>query len=207
MKITPLFAVALFVAAPAAAKTYEIDAAHSSVTFKVRHLVSKVRGRFDKVAGTIDYDPAKVAASAVNAEIDPATINTGNANRDNHLKTPDFFDVQKCPALSFKSTKVTEKTLTGDLTMHCVTKPVTLELELGGLGKDPWGNEKLGASARGKLNRKDWGIVWNKTLDAGGAMLGDDVDLEIEIEANAKGDKTGAKEEKKAASDKPAKKK
>ena len=205
--ILTLIAV-LAVAAPALrAEVYEIDSAHSQVGFRVKHLVGKVPGRFTKFSGTIDYAAGKPESWKVDATINPASINTDNEKRDGHLKTADFFDVEKFPAMSFKSTKVTDvkgesAKLHGDLTMHGVTKPVVLDLEIGGTTKDPWGNAKAGFSATGTINRKDFGIVWNKTLDAGGLMLGEDVAISLDIEAGVKPADAPAKGAKK-----PAKKK
>ena len=178
-------------AAPAAAETFEIDPAHSSVSFRIRHLVGKVRGHFDKFSGTIDYEEGKPAASKVNASIDPASIDTANSMRDKHLRSGDFFDVEKCPKMEFASKKATQDKdgkgkLLGELTMHCVTKPVELDVELNGLGPGPKGELHLGATATGKIDRKEFGINWNKALDKGGLMLGDEVQIEIEIEAAAK---------------------
>ena len=174
-------------AADASAAVYTIDPAHSSVSFSVRHLVTKVRGTFDKFAGTVEYEAGKPQSWKSEVEIDPASIDTKVGPRDNHLKSSDFFDVQKCPKMSFKSTKVQMSgdsgKLTGDLTMHCVTKPVTLALQIGGLMKDPGGKEHLGASATGTIDRKDWGLTWNKALEAGKMMVGDEVAIEIDIEA------------------------
>lgn len=180
------------------AGVYEIDSSHSSVGFRIRHLVGRVPGRFTNFSGTVSYEPGKPQSWKVDASIDPASINTDNGKRDAHLKAPDFFDTAKCAEISFKSTKVTDvkgdmAKLHGDLTMHCVTKPVVLDLEVGGVAKDPWGNERAGFSAMGKINRKDFGIIWNKTLDNGGMMLSDDVDVFFEIEAVAKGDKKADK--------------
>lgn len=182
--------VVAVLASASSAAVYEIDESHSQVGFKVRHLVTKVAGRFNKFSGTVAYEAGKPATWKVEAKIDPASINTDNRKRDDHLRNPDFFDVAKCPEMGFKSTKATlakngTAKLVGELTMHCVTKPVTLDLELGGSAKDPWGNERVGFSAKGKVNRKDFGIVWNKTLDAGGVMLGEDVEVIIDIEAIA----------------------
>jgi len=185
-------AVVLAVAAPALrAEVYEIDASHSQVGFRIKHLVGRVPGRFTKFSGTIDFTPGKPETWKVDATIDPASINTDNEKRDGHLRAPDFFDVEKFPAMSFKSTKVTDvkgetAKLHGDLTMHGVTKPVVLDLELGGTTKDPWGNVKAGFSAKGKVNRKDFGIVWNKTLDTGSLMLGEEVEVSIDVEAQVK---------------------
>jgi polyisoprenoid-binding protein YceI len=200
----------------ASAATYELDPAHSTVGFRVKHLVGRVPGRFTKFSGTVDYTPNKPETWKVEATIDPSSINTDNEKRDGHLKSPDFFDVAKYPEMTFKSTKVTDvkgdtAKLEGNLTMHGVTKPVVLDLEIGGTTKDPWGNEHAGFSAKGKLNRKDFGIIWNKTLDSGSLMLGEDVEIAIEAEAQPKaqggeaGAKKGAKKEAKAKSDKKAK--
>lgn len=192
MRLIAALAVVIAVAPSALrAEVYVIDTAHSQVGFRIKHLVGKVPGRFTSFSGTIDYTPGKPESWKVDAKIDPATINTDNEKRDGHLKSPDFFDVAKFPAMTFKSTKVTgvkgeAAKLHGDLTMHGVTKPVVLDLEIGGAAKDPWGNARAGFSAAGTLNRKDFGIVWNKTLDAGGLMLGDDVAITLDIEATAK---------------------
>lgn len=170
------------------AEVYDIDASHSQVGFRIKHLVGRVPGRFTKFSGTIEFTAGKPETWKVDAKIDPASINTDNEKRDGHLKAPDFFDVAKHPEMSFKSTKVTAvkgetAKLHGDLTMHGVTKPVVLDLELGGTAKDPWGNQKAGFSATGKINRKDFGIVWNKTLDTGSLMLGEEVEVSLDIEA------------------------
>lgn len=184
-----VLAAVLAVAVPALrAETYDIDASHSQVGFRIRHLVGKVPGRFTKFSGTVDYTPGQPKSWKVDATIDPASINTDNEKRDGHLKSEDFFDVAKHPAMSFKSTKVTNlkgdtAKLHGELTMHGVTKPVVLDLEVGGTTKDPWGNLRAGFSATGTINRKDFGIVWNKALDTGGVMLGDDVAITLDIEA------------------------
>lgn len=189
------------------AETYEIDGAHSNVGFRIKHLVGRVPGRFTKFSGTVEYTPGKPESWKVDATIDPASINTDNDKRDGHLKSADFFDVEKCKEMTFKSTKVTDvkgdsAKLAGDLTMHCVTKPVVLDLDLGGITKTAWGTVEAGFSARGKINRKEWGIVFNKTLDNGGLMLGEDVEINIDVEAGLKAPE-GAKADKKA----PAKKK
>jgi polyisoprenoid-binding protein YceI len=174
-------------AGEARAAVYTIDPAHSSVSFSVRHLVTKVRGSFDKFAGTVEYEPGKARAWKTAVEIDPASIDTKVGPRDSHLKSPDFFDVAKCPKMSFTSTKIVMNgdtgKMTGDLTMHCVTKPVTLDLAIGGLMKDAGGKEHLGASATGTLDRKDWNLTWNKAVEAGKLMVGDEVSIELDIEA------------------------
>ena len=187
-KILALAAVLAVLSPVVRADAYEIDASHSQVGFRIKHLVGKVPGRFTKFAGTVEYTPGKPETWKVVATIDPASINTDNEKRDGHLKSADFFDVAKHPEMSFKSTKVAGvkgdgAKLHGELTMHGVTKPVVLDLELGGTTKDPWGNTRAGFTATGTINRKDFGIVWNKTLDTGGLMLGEEVLISLDIEA------------------------
>ncbi len=168
---------------------YDIDSAHSSLQFSVRHLmVSNVRGTFTGVKGTALYDPANPAGSNVEATVDVNTINTNDAQRDTHLKSPDFFDAARFPTITFRSTKVEKKaddefTVTGDLTIHGVTKPVTLDVhEVSEQAKDPWGNARIGASVKTKLKRSEFDLTWNAALEAGGVMIGDDVKLDFEIE-------------------------
>jgi polyisoprenoid-binding protein YceI len=204
MRTIIVLAAVLFTASALRADVYDIDHAHSSVGFRVRHLVGRVPGQFNKFSGTIDFTPGKPESWKVDAVIDPASIDTNNDKRDAHLRTADFFDVAKFPEMSFKSTKVTDlkgdvAKLHGELTMHGMTKAVVLDLELGGSTKDPWGNVKVGFTARGKVNRKDFGIVWNKTLDSGGLMIGAEIDVVIDVEATAKAaDAPAKKEENKA---------
>jgi polyisoprenoid-binding protein YceI len=187
-----LAAAALAVLTSAArAADYEIDPAHTEVAFKARHVAGKVPGRFTKFSGAFTYDPKNPKAWKAEATIDAASINTDVEARDKHLKSDAFFDVEKCPTIAFKSTKVSgvkgdHFKLAGDLTMHCVTKPVTLEVEANGTGKDPWGNESASFSATASVNRQDWGISWNKTLDSGGLFVGDKIDLILEITGNIK---------------------
>jgi len=191
MRASILLTAVFFAAVSASAGTYEIDPVHSQVAFKIRHLVSKVSGRFTIFSGTIGYVPGKPEAWTVEAKIDPASINTDNEKRDAHLKSPDFFDVAKCPEMSFKSSKVgdvkgSSAKIYGVLTMHCTSKPVVLGLDVGGTGRDPFsGTERAGFSAKIKLDRKDFGIVWNKVLDDGGVLIGDEVEVSIEVEAPA----------------------
>src|SRR5581483_3622265 len=158
---------------------YEIDPAHSSLQFSVRHLmVSNVRGTFTGVKGTALYDAANPSSSSVEATVDVNTINTNDAQRDAHLKSPDFFDVARFPTITFRSTKVEKKSegefaVTGDLTIHGVTRPVTLEIsEVSEQPKDPWGNARLGASVKAKVKRSDFDLTWNAPLEAGGFMVG-----------------------------------
>ena len=172
-----------------AAETFVVDKAHSEATFQVRHMMSKVSGKFDDFGGKIIIDRAKPSASSVEFNIKTASVNTGVADRDKHLQTADFFDAARCPEITFKSTSIVPtKTkdvydVTGDLTMRCVTKHITIPVEFGGFGKDPWGNERAGFSLTTKVNRKDYGINWNKALDNGGFLLSDDVTINVNIEA------------------------
>ncbi len=182
---------ALLVNASASAATYVVDAAHSSVNFKVRHLVAKTTGKFDTFDGTIEYVPGKPDVWSVQATAEAASINTAEAKRDEHLRGEDFFNVKKFPKLTFKSKKVADfkngkGKLIGDLTIHGVTKTVTFDLELGGEGVDPWGNTKVGFTAITKISRKEFGLTWNKTLETGSLLVGDDVEIALEIEANLK---------------------
>ena len=203
-KILTFVAVLSMLPSAPRAEVYEIDASHSQVGFKARHLVGKVPGRFTKFSGTVSYEAGKPELWKTEAAIDAASINTDNEKRDAHLKSPDFFDAARCAEITFKSTKVTDvkgdsAKLHGDLTMHCVTKPIILDLEIGGTIKDPWGNAKAGFSAKGKVNRKDFGIVWNKSLDNGGLLLGEDIDIVLDIEAGVKASDAPTKDAKKAA--------
>jgi polyisoprenoid-binding protein YceI len=169
-------------------ETYTLDSVHSSVAFKIRHLIGKVTGIFSNFTGTLNLDAENITESTVSAEIDAASINTQNTKRDDHLKSVDFFDVAKFPKLTFKSSKVkkvdSEKYLVdGDLTIHGVKKAATLAVTTNGVSKGMMGETRAGFSATTKINRKDFGIVWNKTLDTGGLVVGDDVEITIEIEA------------------------
>lgn len=175
-------------AVQAAPTTYAIDTNHSHVGFSVRHFFSKVPGNFTKFTGSIVYDPAKPAEAKVNAEIDASSINTRNEKRDGHLKTEDFFWAEKHPTLTFESSKVTaagegKLKVEGNLTMRGVTKPVVLDVTYLGAGETGNGESRAGFEAVTKVNRKDFGINWNRTLDQGGVMLGDDVEIRIDIEA------------------------
>jgi polyisoprenoid-binding protein YceI len=167
--------------------TYKIDSAHSSANFSIRHLmISNVRGGFSKVEGTVEYDPDDPTSATVEAVIDASSIKTNDDQRDGHLKSADFLDVEKFPSIAFKSSKVTlagEPEITGDLTIHGVTKPVTLKVE-GPTpeGKDPWGNLRIGASATTKIKRSEFGLTFNAALETGGFMIGDDLKIELEVE-------------------------
>lgn len=165
------------------AETYDIDESHSSIGFKISHFVSIVRGNFESFKGTVTFDSSDPASASTSISIDAKTINTSNAKRDEHLRNPDFFDVEKYPQITFTSTKVDGKTITGNLTMHGITKEVVLDYSFNGTANDPWGGERVGFSATTEIDRKDFGITFNKTLDNGGLMLGEKVNVEIEIEA------------------------
>jgi len=171
-----------------AADTYTFDKAHSEASFQVRHLVTKTRGKFTDFGGTIKVDPAKPEASSVEFTIKAASVATGEEKRDQHLKSPDFFDVERFPELTFKSSgmKATGKDsydVTGTLTIHGVSKEVTLPVSFLGFVKTPWGDERAGFETGIKLNRKDYGLVWNKTLETGGLLVGEEVEVSVNIEA------------------------
>lgn len=180
LSATPLFAQ----------ETWTVDKSHSSATFKVRHMMANVVGSFREFDGNINIDRANPANSTVEFTIQAGSIDTGNKNRDEHLRSADFFDVAKYPAISFRSTAVkpkspTEFDVTGDLTMHGVTKRVTLPVTFLGFGRTKRG-EKAGFEIETTLNRKDYGVVWNRALDEGGLLLGDDVKVSINLEIDRK---------------------
>ena len=191
MRKTLLQALSLSLLLPALAAadpvTYKVDADHSGVGFSIRHFVSNVSGRFRDFDGVIKYDKANPAASSVEFTVKAASIDTANNDRDEHLRSKDFFDVQKFPTLTFTSTKVVAKDantldVTGNLTMHGVTKPITIPVTILGSVKTPKG-EKAGFETNFKVDRKEYGITWNNVMDSG-PVLGDDVKVNIEIEAN-----------------------
>jgi len=171
-----------------AADTFNIDKSHSSIMFAVKHMVvSKVKGEFNEYSGTILYDEADVTKSSVEVTIKTASIDTKDQKRDDHLRSPDFFDAEKHPEITFKSKRVEKAkdgfVAVGDLTMHGVTKEITIPFEITGVINDPWGNTRMGVSAELELNRQDYGVSWSQKLDTGGLVVGDDVGIEIEIEA------------------------
>jgi polyisoprenoid-binding protein YceI len=189
MRQTAALLAAVLVLAPAAASaaTYDLDSAHTEIGFSIRHLLTKVHGRFTKYAGSFVYDPKRPKEWSAEATIDADSIDTDNSFRDKDLRSDRFFDAAKCPKIEFKSTKVVrgkdgDFKLLGELTMHCVTKPVALDVETGGVIKDPWGNEHAGFSARTVVDRKEWGLVWNKTLDNGGTFVGDKVEITLDVD-------------------------
>jgi len=182
-------AAALAAAAPAAAQTttWDIDAAHSSATFSVRHLmVTTVRGEFGKMSGSVTFDGKNFAGVTAKATIDATTINTREPKRDEHLKSPDFFDVATHPTITFTSKRAeavgpNKFRLVGDLTMRGVTKEVALDVEATAPVKGPRGEDRVGATATTKLNRQDFGVKWNRTLDTGGVVVGDEVHVTIAL--------------------------
>jgi len=167
---------------------WDIDVTHSAIHFHVRHMViSKVHGRFARWSGAVDLDLADPTRSVVNVAIDAASIDTQVVDRDNHLRSADFLDVAAHPQLTFASRKI-EKAgagyrVTGDLTIRGTTKQIVLEAEFAGTGKDPWGNERAGFSAKASLDRREFGLTWNAALEAGGVLVGEKVEISIELEA------------------------
>jgi len=168
---------------------WAIDPSHSTITFTIRHMMSKVRGEMNIKEGWIDADQEDLSKAGVDVVLDAATINTGVEARDNHLRSADgHFDVANYPTISFKSKRIegtdpSNFKVIGDVTIHGITKEVALTSSFNGEGKDPWGNRRVGFSAETKLNRKDFNLTWNQALEAGGFLLGDDVKLEIDVEA------------------------
>lgn len=166
---------------------WEIDAAHSQAEFSVRHMmVTTVRGRFTVLRGKLELDEAHPENSLVEAEVDAASINTHDEKRDGHLRSPDFFDVEKYPIITFKSTNVesagdNDYRVRGNLTIHGITKEATFKAEYSGQLKDPYGLQRAGLSAKTKINRKDFGLNWNQALEAGGWLVSDDVTIEIDL--------------------------
>jgi len=170
-----------------AADVYTVDKTHSEATFHVKHMFSKVAGKFTEFAGTINWDKTSLDKSSVEFTIKSASISTDNEKRDTHLRSDDFFGADKCPDVSFKSTKIKEAgkdvyAVTGNFTMHCVTKEITLPVKFLGEGKDPWGNVKAGFETSTVLNRKEYNMNWNANLDNGGFMLADDVEVTVSLE-------------------------
>lgn len=187
-RVLPIALAALLLPTICFGAMYQIDPVHSSIGFKIRHLVGNVKGEFAKFKGTIQFDPKAPAKGSVETTVESASIDTRNERRDTHLRSADFFDVEKYPKIVFKSKKVTAKgknglAVAGTLTMHGVTKPVTLNSTYAGQMKDPMGNMRAAFSGTTTINRKSFGISWNKILDQGGTMLGDTVTISLEIEA------------------------
>ena len=169
--------------------TWNIDPVHSNALFKVKHMmISNVRGEFTAIKGSLFFDQENVENSRVEADIDATSINTKDPQRDAHLKSADFFDVEKFPALSFRSTKVSksgdgELAVSGDLTIHGVTRDVVFSVEgPSAPAKDPWGNTRIGLSATTRINRKDFGLTWNAALETGGILVGDEVTITLDVQ-------------------------
>lgn len=174
---------------PATTITWKLDPAHSSAEFKVRHMmISNVKGNFSGLTGDLTEHTVDSSLSFIEAAVPLATVSTGDPQRDGHLKSADFFDIEKFPQMTFKSTRVEKKghesySVAGDLTIHGVTKPVTFAVEgPTAPGKDPWGNTRIGLSATTKINRKDFGLNWNAALETGGFLVGDEVNITIEAQ-------------------------
>ncbi len=164
------------------AGTWAIDPTHTEVGFVARHLmVSKVRGSFTDVSGTVEV-AENVTDSVANVVIKTASVSTGTADRDGHLKSADFFDAETYPDMTFVSTGFDGETLTGDLTIKDVTKPVTLDVEFNGVATDPWGNEKAGFEATADINRTDWGLTWNANLEKGGVLVSEKIKLVLDVQ-------------------------
>lgn len=164
------------------AGTWAVDASHTEVGFVARHLmVSKVRGSFADVSGTVEV-AEDVSKSVVDVTAQIASVTTGSADRDAHLKSEDFFDAEKFPTMHFVSTSFDGDKLTGDLTIKDVTKPVTFDVDFGGVGQDPWGNTKAGFEATTTVNRKDWGLTWNAAVEGGGVLVSDKITINIDVQ-------------------------
>ena len=164
------------------AGTWTVDPSHTEVGFTARHLmVTKVRGQFKDVEGTVDVGQP-FTASSVRATVQLASVDTGSADRDAHLKGADFFDVENNPVMTFTSTEVTPDTLKGDLTIKGVTRPVEFELEFGGVATDPWGNTKAGFEAQTEINRKDFGLEWNVPLEGGGVLVSEKIKVTLDVQ-------------------------
>lgn len=168
--------------------SWQIDSAHSLIQFSVTHMmISKVRGVFENFSGSINLDESNPQNTTVNVEIDAESINTRQSQRDNHLRSADFFNAADYPRIVFKSTSVnlinqSEATLNGELTIKEITKPVSLNVVYNGVSKSPWGGESAGFSTEGKINRKDWELTWNQGLETGGVLVGDEITITIELE-------------------------
>lgn len=173
-----------------ATKTYQIDQAHSEVQFQVRHLLTRVRGRFSDFSGTLEFDPNYPEGSSVAFMIRTASIDTNQPDRDAHLRSDDFFAVERFPTLTFASTHVTARgdghfDVAGDLTIRGVTRAIVLPVAYLGTAKDPWGNEKLAFETQIVLDRKEFGLTWNAALEAGGFLVGDEVRVTVSVQAQA----------------------
>lgn len=177
------------IATETAVTTWQIDPTHSEVGFSVKHLmISTVRGRFSGVKGSVFLDSEDISRSSVEVEIDATTIDTREEKRDGHLRSPDFFDVEKFPKITFRSRRIEplggdRYRVTGDLTIRDVTREVVLEATDEGRGRDPWGGERAGFTAAGKIDRREFGLTWNQALETGGVLVSNDIKLSIEAQA------------------------
>jgi len=168
---------------------WALDPTHSNVDFSIRHMmISKVKGTFRSFEASIEADPQDLTTANISFSIDVSSVDTNNADRDNHLRTADFFDVENYPKLTFVAKSIVktddgEYNVTGDVTLHGVTRSETFAVTYEGTGKDPWGNEKVGFSATGNLKRSDYGLTWNAALETGGFLVGDDVKVSLELQA------------------------
>ena len=162
---------------------WALDAAHSEINFKVRHMmIASVSGQFEAFTASAETNGDSFEGATIAFSAQTASVNTGNADRDNHLRSADFFDAENHPEITFASTAFNGETLEGNLTIRGVRKPVVLDVEFGGIGKDPWGNTKAGFTVTGKINRKDFGLNWNAALEAGGVLVGEEVKIQAEIQ-------------------------
>ena len=189
----PIIGIFLFLPGQSNAADFVVDASHSNVSFKVRHMmVTNVRGEFGTFSGEVSYDPKNPTQTTAKVSIDASSIDTNDEKRDGHLKSPDFFDTGKFATITFESTKAKKRgknglEVHGKLTMRGITKPVVLEVEdITNEVTDPWGNTKIGATLTTTINRHDFGVSWNKTLDKGGVVVGDQVKITIDLELNKK---------------------
>lgn len=183
MKFLKLTMASLLVSTALFAGNYNVDVSHSNVGFKVKHMmISNVSGKFNDISGNFEYDETTNTLKALSGEIIVASINTADEKRDKHLKTEELFDAAQFPKITFNATKIEKSAVYGDLTIKGITKYIKLDLQNGGVITDPWGKQRAGFELEGKINRKDFGITWNKVLEAGGVAVGDEIKLEIAIE-------------------------
>lgn len=168
-------------------QTYALDPAHSEVTFQVRHLITRVSGRFSSFAGTIQFDEAAPAQSSVSVTVQTSSIDTNQADRDAHLRSDDFFSAERFPTMTFVSRSITASgghfAVAGDLTIRDITRPVVFPVTYLGKARDPWGNEKLAFESELTINRKDFGLIWNAALETGGVLVGEDVRISLNLQA------------------------